>query len=83
MIDIVNSVNPNNGLFNIEFSGASTPYQLTVTNVLGQIVYAESINDFSGAIDDQLDLGKLVEGSYYIQIRNDGNLYSQQIVISR
>lgn len=74
--------NPNNGLFTIDFAGEYAPIQIFVTNLLGQVVYTESLDQFDGAVQREIDLNKLASGSYYVNIQQGDHRYTRQIAVT-
>jgi hypothetical protein len=74
--------NPNNGMFMIDFAGKSGLLEISVTNMLGQILYTKSVSDFGGAIQQELDLNAAGSGTFFLRIRNEDHMYMQQIVVT-
>ena len=72
---IVISPNPSDGLLNLKLSGVvELPYEITVFNQFGQIVFETTLTQ----IRTRLDLGQLSSGVYFVS--GDG-LMSFKIVI--
>ncbi|MGQ0827978.1 MAG: glycosyl hydrolase [Bacteroidota bacterium] len=75
--------NPNNGTFTISHHiKEQSDIEITVINTLGQVVYSEHINNFSGELKKEIDLCKKAEGMYYLKIRNGKKLINQKIVLN-
>jgi hypothetical protein len=74
--------NPSNGMFNIDFAGEYAPLQLMITNLLGQVVYSETLDQFDGVMQRELDLNQLADGSYYVNIINGDHRYTKQLVVT-
>lgn len=73
--------NPSTGAFNVTFNTAvRSNYKVTVVNTLGQKVYEETLNSFSGSYSKQLDLGQLGKGVYMINISDDENSSTKRAV---
>ena len=63
------SPNPTEGLFTADFETISTDnYTVKVSNSLGQIVYEEKLNDFSGSYSKQIDMSTYGKGIYLVSI---------------
>jgi PKD repeat protein len=63
--------NPNNGDFTLLFNVAETDdYVLEIHNTLGQVVYAESLNNFSGQYRKEINLSGFERGCYSIRLRS-------------
>jgi hypothetical protein len=58
--------NPSNGMFNVVSEGVFSEAQLTVTNILGQKIVNQSMNNDQ----NQIDLSSYAEGTYYLTITN-------------
>ncbi len=62
--------NPSNGNFTLSFaSTASADYVLEIHNSLGQIVYTEQLNGFSGQYRKDITLEEFGTGMYTIRLR--------------
>jgi len=63
--------NPNNGEFVLSFNVASADdYVLEIHNALGQIVYTEKLNSFSGQYRNDISLAEFGRGMYSIRLRS-------------
>ncbi|HTF03787.1 MAG TPA: T9SS type A sorting domain-containing protein, partial [Bacteroidia bacterium] len=68
-IDVV--PNPNNGDFILSFFVAgSDDYVIEIHNALGQIVYTEQLNSFSGQYRKDISLAEFGRGMYTIRVRS-------------
>ncbi len=68
------SPNPNNGTFNVTFDTLEKGnYKLEVTNLLGQIIFEESLTNFSGSVSKQLSLSIKEKGVYVVTLTNSNN----------
>ncbi len=76
------SPNPNNGVFTINIKSiAKENYTLSITNVLGQLVYTESLSNNSAEYIKQFDLAKNGKGVYFIGLKNNTNQLQKKIVV--
>jgi hypothetical protein len=63
--------NPNDGHFHLSFTVSKTGnYVLEIHNMLGQIVYSENLNNFSGDFEKDIDLSVYGKGVYTIRLGN-------------
>ncbi len=71
-VDFINVLpNPNDGHFMLNFHTTKTDtYILEIHNMLGQVVYSESLKDFSGNYSKEIDLSVYGRGMYTIRLRN-------------
>jgi hypothetical protein len=66
--------NPNNGNFVLSFSIASADdYVLEIHNALGQVVYSEMLNNFSGQYRNDISLSEFGRGMYTVRLRSSDN----------
>mgnify|MGYP000153258435 CR=1 FL=1 len=74
--------NPSNGNFTLElenFSNESTGTILKIVNVIGQVVYTETIQ----STRTMLHVETLANGIYYLHLNTNGEVYTQKIVINQ
>ncbi len=74
--------NPNNGTFNILFNTAvKAEYVLELKNELGQVVYHETLTDFSGQYSKQMNLSRYGKGIYLISLSSTGSRIDKKVVL--
>ncbi len=74
--------NPSNGIFSVNLKSLDkTNYTLSITNVLGQVVYSESLSNYSGEYVKQFDLTNNGKGVYFIGLKNKTNELQKKIVV--
>lgn len=73
--------NPNNGEFMLTFDIAKADdYVLEIHNTLGQIVYSEQLNTFSGTYSNKIDLREYGRGAYTIRLRSTHNEVVERVI---
>jgi PKD repeat protein/photosystem II stability/assembly factor-like uncharacterized protein len=76
------SPNPNNGLFILSFeSKTKDNSRITINNMLGQVVYEETIGTYTGRFNREFDLRNLGKGMYLLNIQSGNSLLSRKITI--
>jgi len=76
------SPNPNNGLFMLSFeSKTKDNSRITINNMLGQVVYEETIGTYTGRFNREFDLRNLGKGMYLLNIQSGNSLLSRKITI--
>jgi hypothetical protein len=76
--------NPAGYSANLSFeSEKSGNAEITVTNQLGSVVLRKSIAVQEGINNSKLDVGKLVNGLYYIKLHNGANMQMTKILINK
>jgi hypothetical protein len=63
--------NPNNGNFQLSLEGVNAgEYNLTVTNIIGQVVYQNVVN-VNGNYNGNVELSNMQNGIYFMEIANN------------
>jgi len=76
--------NPSSGLFNIQYnSGTNSPLNIRIDNIYGQVVYSETISNFTGTLDKALDLSSLSDGMYTVTLKDGSNFKSHRLVLTK
>lgn len=74
--------NPSDGMFLIEMEIAkSQDITIKVFDVIGHVVYQNSIHDFSGQYSKLIDISKNAKGTYNLQITTGEGAVNRKIVI--
>ncbi len=74
------SPNPNNGQFNVTVNAAKANFNLSVRNMVGQVVYNEAIA-VNNILTKNIDLSNLNKGIYFVSIENGVNRKVQKVII--
>lgn len=75
--------NPTNGLLSVSFQAPEkNNYWLEVRDILGQIIYSESLNNFSGNYTKQIDLNQNAHGLYFLSISTAQQKIVKKIVVN-
>ncbi len=74
--------NPSNGNFTLSFTvTAKANYGLDISNTLGQPVYEQRLNDFTGTYNQPVDLTKYGKGIYLINLRHAKGETVKRVVV--
>ncbi len=74
--------NPNNGEFNVAFHIDNTDnYAVKVTNAIGQTVYEEKLDNFSGTYSKKMSLAALRKGVYMLSVSNSKNETVKKVLV--
>jgi len=74
--------NPSSGIVNLSLSGFNGKRTtLSVVNVIGTVVYQETLLRVDGQVNKSLDLRKLATGLYYIKLDADDHSEIRKIVL--
>jgi hypothetical protein len=75
--------NPNLGEFNITLNASvSNNYVIEVRNLLGQVMYNETLTNFSGNYIKHLDVKTYGGGIYFLNIRSNENQVVRKVVVN-
>ncbi len=74
--------NPNDGNFNVSFNvSVKGTYTLELTNALGQLIFKDEVNDFSGQYTKQLSVVDYGKGVYTISLTNEKHEVVKKIIV--
>jgi len=68
--------NPSTGLLNINQS-SNDIYNLSITNIIGQVVYKDIINNVKNIID----LSHIDKGVYLVEIKDNRTIFTERLII--
>ncbi len=73
--------NPSSGVFVTSFNTLSVDnYVVKITNTLGQVVYAETLENFSGNYSREMNVSLFGKGVYLLSISNSKNVDVKKII---
>ena len=73
--------NPNSGEFMLTFNATSADdYVLEIYNSIGEVVYVESLNNFSGVYTGKIDLTEFARGIYTVRLRSSHDEHVQRVI---
>lgn len=76
------SPNPNDGNFFVSFDVSKRDnYTLKIINVIGELVYEETLKDFEGTYSKQMNFGAYAKGSYLINLSSSDRKIVKKVVI--
>tara|TARA_B100000676_G_C17626977_1_gene604608 strand:- start:293 stop:664 length:372 start_codon:yes stop_codon:yes gene_type:complete len=74
--------NPSDNLFNIEFvSNRLQNLNIKVLNVLGEDVFVEYLDQFSGKYVQQVNLSNKAKGIYLLEIETNQGLINKKLIL--
>ncbi len=73
--------NPTYGDLNVKFRGEAVPTTVTITDITGKVVFNESVPNFDGNYDRQVDVSKGAPGTLLITIRQGGKVLTTPVVL--
>ena len=69
-------------MFNISFtSEKAQKYNLSVRNVLGELLYSEVLNDFVGAYSKKLSLENYTKTVYFLEIETEEGKINKKLLL--
>lgn len=74
--------NPSTGIVHIDINGfEGRKTELRILNVIGSVIYRESLTELNERFTKTLDLSKFASGLYYIKLESDNASEMRKIVI--
>lgn len=73
--------NPTDGQFNLKFTGKAAPTEIKILDLMGKVVYSDSMPGFEGQYDNNIDLNDQSKGVYIMQILQGNRALNKKIVI--
>lgn len=74
--------NPNSGILNIRYEANDTQdLHLYMTDMLGKRVYDETVADFNGSYEKQMNVDHLPKGVYLFVVENDQQKKTQRLIL--
>ena len=73
--------NPNEGNFTLQFKADKRPTEIKITSLEGKEIYAETLSNFEGTYQNEIDLSSQKRGIYLLQIIQGNKATNKKIVI--
>ena len=74
--------NPTDDIFNISFvSEEIQTLSIRVLNIVGEVVYIESLEKFVGEYTKQLNIGNKSKGVYFLEISDNNGIINKKIIL--
>ncbi|MBI5916749.1 MAG: PDZ domain-containing protein [Bacteroidetes bacterium] len=78
------SPNPTTGTFGLDFNLPTSGNTIVrVFNLSGRTLYEYDLGTFSGKFSDSVDISQNGPGNYYLQVTQDGKVFTKKIVLSK
>ena len=82
--DILIFPNPSKDIFNIVFnSNRKQDIDLRVHNVLGEVIFSESLKDFNGDYNRSVDLSQHPNAIYILQLNTKDGMLNKKLVLEK
>ncbi len=76
--------NPSAGVFNLVAENISSPQvKINVSNILGETVYAKTLQNQTGKVNEQINLSVLPAGTYFITLQSANEIRTVKICITQ
>jgi hypothetical protein len=74
--------NPSTGIVHIDINGfEGRKTELRILNVIGSVIYRESLTELNDRYTKTLDLSKFASGLYYVKLETDNASEMRKLVI--
>lgn len=84
-VSVINALsvypNPGNGVFTASFEAMKNDnYSVKITNAIGQVVYTEELNNFSGRYSKEMNISSFGKGIYTLSISDSKNSAVKELI---
>ena len=74
--------NPSRDIFNVSFtSKEAQDLEVRVINVVGEVVYTEGLENFTGEYAKEIDLVKYTKGIYFLEITTNSGVINKKVIL--
>ncbi|RMG85597.1 MAG: PDZ domain-containing protein [Bacteroidetes bacterium] len=73
--------NPTYGNLNIQFQGEAIPTTIQVTDISGKVIFTETLNQFDGEYQKQIDISQSTPGTHILTIRQGQKVLTRSVVL--
>jgi len=74
--------NPSRDIFNVSFTSEDAQdLEVRVINVVGEVVYTESLSQFIGEYTKQVDLANYTKGVYFLEITTNNGVINKKLIL--
>ena len=76
--------NPSNDIFNIVFdTNTKQDIDLRIHNVLGELIFSESLKDYNGDYNRSIDLSQYPNAIYLLQLNTKDAMLNKKLVLEK
>jgi hypothetical protein len=74
--------NPSRDIFNVSFTSEDAQdLEVRVINVVGEVIYTESLQQFIGEYTKQVDLATYTKGVYFLEITTNTGVVNKKLIL--
>ena len=74
--------NPSRDIFNVSFTSEDAQdLEVRVINVVGEVVYAENLMNFTGEYTKEIDLRRSTKGIYFLEITTEAGVINKKMIL--
>ena len=74
--------NPSRDIFNVTFTSEDVQdLEVRVINVVGEVVYTESLEQFVGQYTKAIDLATYTKGIYFLEITTNEGVVNKKMIV--
>jgi len=74
--------NPSRDIFNVSFTSEDAQdLEVRIINVVGEVVYTESLGQFVGEYTKQVDLATYTKGVYFLEITTNNGVVNKKLIL--
>ncbi|MEL6925145.1 MAG: TonB family protein, partial [Bacteroidota bacterium] len=72
--------NPTENLLNVKFQSAASPVIVTLTDITGKEIFRESLNNFNGSFDREINVTNAAKGTLLLTIFQNEKVFTSKVV---
>ena len=74
--------NPSRDIFNVSFTSEDAQdLEVRVINVVGEVVYTENLEQFTGEYNKEIDLVTYTKGVYFLEITTENGVVNKKLIL--
>jgi hypothetical protein len=74
--------NPSRDIFNVSFTSEDVQdLEVRIINVVGEVIYTESLQQFVGEYTKQVDLATYTKGIYFLEITTNNGVVNKKLIL--
>jgi len=74
--------NPSRNLFNVSFTSEDVQdLEVRVLNIVGEVVFTESLEQFVGEYTKAIDLATYTKGVYFLEITTNNGVVNKKLIL--
>ena len=74
--------NPSRDIFNVTFTSEDAQdLEVRIINIVGEVVYTENLEQFTGEYTKQINLSDNAKGIYFLEIETNEGIINKKLIL--